>query len=186
MHSSSCVRVAALAAVLLAALPARAEGGPDGGLAVVVGAATIVTGMAVGGTLLAATGTSASGNEAGWLVMQGGFALSPLTSHAVVDEWGRGAFFAAFPAAAFAGTVPVFLQDPAAVGSGSLWEQRFLWGFYCGGLATGVAGVVDAALAPGRASRAQAPQAAASGFPLLRVLPMASPGGGGLLVAGAL
>jgi hypothetical protein len=141
---------AALTACLLVESSARAEDPPDSGLALVVGGATLVAGLAVGGTLLAASGENPPVNEAGWLVMQGGFALAPLTSHAVVGEWGRGAAFASIPAAAALGTLPVFAADGNAVAYGTLWEQRAIWALYCVGLAGGIVGVLDTAFAPGR------------------------------------
>lgn len=161
---------ACLAAALAVASPARAAD-PDPAIAIVVGAATIFAGFAVGGTLLAVKGDNSGANEAGWLALESGFALAPLTSHAVVGEWGRGAVFAAVPTATTLATVPVFLVDPAAVEHGNLPEQRVMWGLFVGGLATSMAGVVDTLFAPARA---------------VHVAPVVGNGGAGLVVGGAL
>jgi hypothetical protein len=160
---------AALAAALLASAPARA-GEPAPALAVVVGGATLLAGFVVGGTIIAASGDDAS-KAAGWFALESGFTLAPLGAHAVVGEWGRGALFAAVPTATTLATVPVFLEQPAAVEHGSLEEQRVMWGLFVGGLGVAVAGVVDAAMAPGRA---------------VHVAPMLGAGTTGLVVGGAL
>jgi hypothetical protein len=160
---------AALAAALFASPPARA-GEPDPALAVVVGGASLLAGFVVGGTLIT-TSDDAASKAAGWFAIQGGFVLAPLGAHAAVGEWGRGALFASVPTATTLATIPVFLEQPAAVEHGSLEEQRVMWGLFVGGLGVAVAGVVDAALAPGRA---------------VHVAPMLGSGTTGLVVGGAL
>jgi hypothetical protein len=140
-------------------------------VAVAVGAATIFAGFVIGGTLVAASGENPGKNEAGWLTIESGFALAPLTSHAVVGEWGRGAAFAALPTATTLGSVPVFLGDKDAVGSGTITQQAILWGLFVAGLGTSAIGVIDAAFAPGRA---------------LHVAPMLGPHQAGLILGGAL
>jgi hypothetical protein len=140
---------ASLAVALAVAAPARADD-PDPAVAIAVGAATIFVGFAVGGTLIAVTGDDAAKNEAGWFLIESGFALAPLTSHAVVGEWGRGAAFAAVPTATTLGTIPVFLLNPASVDHGTLPEQRVMWGLFCTGLAASMAGVIDTAFSPAR------------------------------------
>lgn len=167
------------AALLFTASPARAEG-PDPALAVLVGGATIFAGFVVGGTFIAAssdqgTPTDASNNktQAGWWLIESGFILAPITSHAVVGEWGRGALWASLPAATTLGTIPVFVEKPGAVQHGSLEEQRVMWGCFVGGLGLATASVIDAAFAPGRAHPVQ-------------VAPMVGSGSAGLVVGGAL
>ena len=123
---------ATLAIAVAMAPPARADD-PDPAVAIAVGAATIFAGFAVGGTFIAATGDDAARNEAGWFLIESGFALAPLTSHAVVGEWGRGAAFAAVPTATTLGTIPVFLLNPASVDHGTLPQQRVMWGLFCTG-----------------------------------------------------
>jgi len=171
--------LAALAAATLAAPSARAED-RDPALAVAVGAATIVAGFAVGGTLIGMTAHANPNNDVasdtarnigGWFAMQGGFVLAPLASHAVVGEWGRGAIFAAVPTATALGSIPVFLINPDVVDHGTLEQQRWQWALFCAGMAGAAAGVVDAAFAPGRA---------------LHVAPLLGAGNAGVVVGGAL
>jgi hypothetical protein len=160
------------ALVLFHSSSARADDPrPDGALAFVVGAATFVAGIAVGATLISASGENPSKNEAGWLVMEGGLVLAPMTAHGVVGEWGRGAAYAAMPAAAMLASVPIFLGDPDAVGSGSVPEEGALGLCLISGMATALIGVVDASFAPARA---------------LRVAPMVGPHSAGLIVGGVL
>jgi hypothetical protein len=146
-------RVVVTAALITLPSPARADDRPNGVTAFAVGAATIFAGFAIGGTLVAASGTDAAKNEAGWLAIETGFALAPLTSHAVVGEWGRGALFASVPTATTLGSVPVFLASKDAVENGVILQQEALWWCFIGGLVTSIAGVIDATFAPGRAIR---------------------------------
>jgi hypothetical protein len=83
--------------------------------------------------------------------MESGFALAPLSAHAVTGEWGRGVAFAAVPAAAIGGTSALFAFDPGTVAHGSLPEQRWLWAMFGVALATSTAGVVDSLFAGARA-----------------------------------
>jgi hypothetical protein len=145
MHK--CVPLVFTAVLLLAPASARAE--PDPVLAGVVGAATAFTGFAVGGTLMGVT-TNPATNMAGWLTMEGGFALAPFTAHAVVGEWWRGAAFSAVPTATTLGTVPVFLYNENAVLNGTLPQQRWMYVFMCSGILASGVGVVDAVLASRR------------------------------------
>jgi hypothetical protein len=165
----------ALSALLLLLHPSDAraddDSRPDGAAAFMVGAATILAGFAVGGTLVAASGENPAKNEAGWLTIEAGFTLAPLTSHAMVGEWGRGAAFASMPAATTLGSVPIFLNTQDAVGSGVVAQQEGLWWCFVGGLATAIIGVVDATFAPSRA---------------LRVAPAVGPHTAGLMIGGEL
>jgi hypothetical protein len=139
-------------ATLLASLDAWAdpvEADRDPVVAGIVGAATAFVGFAVGGTLMGVTDSSAV-NMAGWLTMESGFALAPLTAHAVVGEWWRGIAFSALPTAATLGTVPVFLYNEGAVLNGTLPQQRWMYGFIVGDILASGVGVVDAVLAPRR------------------------------------
>jgi hypothetical protein len=162
--------VAVLVAAGSLASPARASG-PDPAAAIAVGAATVLAGFAVGGTFIAASAGSARRTEAGWFVMEGGLSMAPLLAHGAVGEWGRGGLFAAVPTATTLASVPVFLVNGAAVEQGSVGQQRTLWSLFCGSLAASMAGILDAAFAPGRA---------------VHVLPILGAGNAGLLVAGAL
>jgi hypothetical protein len=139
----------ALGAVVAVAAPAKAAD-PDPGVALAVGAATLVAGFAVGGTIMASSGESPGANEAGWMALESSFVLAPFASHAIVGEWGRGALFASVPAATTLGTIPIFLVSPQGVDHGTLPEQRVMWALFCTGLAASLAGVVDTAFSPGR------------------------------------
>ena len=161
---------ATLAIAVAMAPPARADD-PDPAVAIAVGAATIFAGFAVGGTFIAATGDDAARNEAGWFLIESGFALAPLTSHAVVGEWGRGAAFAAVPTATTLGTIPVFLLNPASVDHGTLPQQRVMWGLFCTGLAASMVGVIDTAFSPSRR---------------LHIAPLLGAGQGGIVFGGEL
>jgi hypothetical protein len=159
---------------------------PDPALSVLVGGAMLLAGFAVGGTLLASGGdlgnpsdAAVAKTRAAWFAIESAFVVAPLSAHAVVGEWGRGALFASLPAATTLGTIPVFVEQPAAVEHGTLEEQRVMWGLFCGGLAAAVAGVVDAALATGRAGDAS--RAAA-----LRVTPAVGAGHAGVVLGGTL
>src|SRR5579859_55751 len=180
---------AAVAAGVLFASPARAqqpaapeappsaESAPDPVAALLVGGATIFAGFTAGATIIATGSDLGSPSDAaarqtqiGWWVMEGGFALAPLTAHAVVGEWGRGALFSAVPTLTGLGTIPVFLEQPAAVEHGTLEEQRVMYVLYGVGLVGAVVGVVDAAFAPGRRA--------------VHVAPMVGSGRAGLVLGG--
>ena len=161
---------AVLTAAFLVSPSARADG-PDPAIAFAVGAATVLASFAVGGTFIATSPGSAAKTEAGWFVMQGGISLAPLTSHAVVGEWARGAVFASIPTATTLATIPVFTINEAAVEHGTLPQQRVIWGLFVAGLAGSMAGVIDTVFSPGRA---------------LHVAPMLGVGNAGIAVGGAL
>jgi hypothetical protein len=144
---------ASAAAALLFSPPARADDpspAPDPAFAIALGGATLFAGFVAGGTIIASSGDPGA-REAGWLGLESSFALAPFAAHAAVGEWARGALFASVPAATTLSTIPVFLEQPDAVDHGSLEEQRVMWGLFVGGLGVAVAGVLDAAFAPGRA-----------------------------------
>jgi hypothetical protein len=120
---------------------------PDRTLAFVAGMATAFAGFTLGGTMIATGGDDPAKTNAGWLVIQSGYALAPFTSHAVNGEWARGALFAALPTACIGGTVPVLLGQPnGAVDHGSIEEQRIMWSFFGVGLLASAVGVIDAVL----------------------------------------
>jgi hypothetical protein len=161
---------AILTAAVLVAPSARADG-PDPGVAFALGTATVLTGFVVGGTFMATNQGDAAKAEAGWFAMEGGFSLAPLVAHAFVDEWARGAAFAAVPTATTLATIPVFLVNGAGVEHGTLPQQRVMWGLFCGGFAGAMAGVIDTVFSPGRA---------------LHVTPVLGVGSAGVSVGGAL
>jgi hypothetical protein len=120
---------------------------PDPGARFLVGASTLVLGLGVGGAIVAGANGNRTPTNAGWFTMESGFALAPMAAHAAGGEWVRGVVFSAPPAAAIGATAALFQYNPGTINTGTLVEQRWLWSFFCVGLLTGVAGVVDAALA---------------------------------------
>jgi hypothetical protein len=164
-------------ATILAATPVRAET-PDAGLAILAGSATALAGFAAGGLLLGTSGDRNQTNNLGWMTIQGGFVLAPLSAHAVVGEWGRGALFAAAPAAMWAGSMSLVQYAPNVVAHGTLEEQRVLWGLFGVAFFSSAVGVVDAVFAPRRAT----PSAPGE----VRVAPTAVAGGAELAVQGTL
>jgi hypothetical protein len=144
---------------------------PDAVLAGIVGSATAFVGFAVGATIMGQTGDNSPVAMAGWLTMEGGLALAPLTAHAVVGEWGRGLAFSALPMATTLGTIPIFLYNEGAVVHGTLPQQRWMYIFVCTDILASSIGVVDAVFAPKRA---------------LHIAPMVGRGEYGLVLGGAL
>jgi hypothetical protein len=140
--------VAVVAAALPWAMSARAEE-PDAGLAVVVGAGMNVAGLIVGGAVLATSHSSAA-NSAGWLTMESSFVLSPFAAHAVEGEWGRGALFAAVPAACLAGSATLIGVVPDTIDLGPLPQQRVMWILFGIGQLASAVGIIDATFAPMR------------------------------------
>ena len=142
------MRVFLLAATVLALLaraaPVRADG-PDPGPALVAGAAVLLVGFTMGATLVAtAEGRNAPENT-GWLVMESGMTLAPLTAHALTGTWARGLAFTALPAASEGGTIALFESDPGTIIHGSLPEQRVMWALFGAGLVSSLVGVADVA-----------------------------------------
>jgi hypothetical protein len=133
-------------ALLLTPSSSRAEK-PDPAASFLVGASSFVLGLGVGGAIVATANGNRTPTNAGWFAMESGFALGPVAAHAVGGEWVRGVVFGAPPAAAIGATAALFQYNPGTINSGTLVEQRWLWSFFCVGLLTGLAGVVDAALA---------------------------------------
>jgi hypothetical protein len=167
------MRSLVLPAILCAsfvALPARADA-PDPAVAVALGAATLLAGFVVGGTLTAMSPGSAGRTEAGWFAIESGFSMAPLLSHGLVEEWARGAVLAAIPTATTLATVPVFLTNDASVEHGTLPQQRVMWGLFCAGFAAALAGVIDTVFAPGRS---------------VHLAPVLGAGQAGLMMGGAL
>ena len=97
------------------------------------------------------TNASDAQNDAGWLTFEAGFALAPLASHAVAEEWTRGLAFAALPAAGLGGTATLLAMHPATIVHGELAEQRVMWSLFGLGVLSSILGVVDATFANRRA-----------------------------------
>jgi hypothetical protein len=140
--------LALLAAFALATSPARAD---KPGLAFLAGASVFLAGFAAGGVLTATGNANDGQNDAGWLTIEAGFALAPLASHAVAEEWTRGLVFAAPPAAGLAGTATLLAMHPATIVHGELADQRVMWSLFGLGVLSSILGVVDATFADRRA-----------------------------------
>jgi hypothetical protein len=169
--------VFAASALLFVPAPARA-GEPDTGLALFTAAAVDTAGFIIGGALI---GTSPPGGNGdgqrsfGWLAMQAGFAVSPFAAHGVVGEWDRGAYFAAFPTAALAGTAGFYLWKTDGVTYGTWEEQWILLGLFTAGLAVSTIGAIDVLFAGHRRHA-----------PSLAVRPAVGLGQAGLRIEGSL
>jgi hypothetical protein len=111
--------------------------------------------------------------------------LAPLAAHAVVGEWGRGALFAAPPAAMWTGSAILAEYAPNVVAHGTLEQQRVLWAFFGVGFFASAVGVVDAAFADRRAKPGEHGRGGL-GRVLVHVAPMAMAHGAGLSVQGPL
>jgi hypothetical protein len=143
--------LASFLALLFYTAPATATEAPDPALALITGAGTDLAGIVIGGALVATSHGHDEQTNAGWLTMEGSFALAPLAAHGVVGEWGRGAWFTAVPLGAVGGTATLFGLVPGAVEGGSLPQQRLMWAFFVIGLFGSAVGVVDSVFAPDRA-----------------------------------
>jgi hypothetical protein len=140
--------LALMTASALATSPARAD---KPGLAFLAGASVFLAGFAAGSVLTATGNTNDAQNNAGWLTIEAGFALAPIASHAVAEEWTRGLVFTAPPAAALAGTATLFALHPATIEHGELAEQRVMWSLFGLGVFSSILGVVDSTFADRRA-----------------------------------
>jgi hypothetical protein len=141
-----------LLAGLVTPAPARADE-PDTGLAFAAAASLDAMGFIVGGALVGTSSANGSGDAQrsfGWLAIQAGYTLSPLVSHGIVDEWGRGALFAAVPAAMTACTAAMYRTRTDGVEYSSLEDQRVVWSLFTAGLVASVAGTIDVLFADRR------------------------------------
>jgi hypothetical protein len=157
--------------------PARADE-PDTALALTVAAALDTIGFVVGGAIIGTSPAGGSGDAQrsfGWLTIQLGYTASPLLSHGVVGEWGRGALFATVPALALGGTAAFYRTRTDGVEFSTLEDQRVVWSFFTAGLLASAAGAIDILFADGR-RRAHA----------LALTPALGPGVAGLDLEGAL
>lgn len=155
MRAKRFAKAAAISAVVCVASSAEATEPaapppPDPTSAFVVGAVTQAAGMVIGGSMVASGEGFGPTPKAGFLVMQSSFILSPLLAHGVVDEWGRGLWFAAVPTAALGGSILLFSIAPGAVTAQDLGEVRVLWSMVTAGMLSSTVGVIDAALVRSR------------------------------------
>jgi len=144
--------ISSIASAALAEEPAPSSRAPDTGAAFAAGASVFVVGLGVGASLIGGNGGPRTDN-AGWMVMQSGFAAAPLVAHGITGEWGRGLLFGSVPMATTAGTATVFGLDSKAVRHSDLPQQRILWTLFVVGLFSSAYGVVDATFADERARR---------------------------------
>jgi hypothetical protein len=121
-----------LAAIMLAACAgtARAQSDSNEGetralIATGAGAALAITGLAVGGTVLAMHEGEAD-RKVGAYTLLTGFALAPIVSHAIAGEWDRAALFGAVPVAAAIGATLMIESGPVLLGRGQLGQRRVL------------------------------------------------------------
>lgn len=147
-------------------------------LAFVAGASLFLAGFAVGGVLVATSRSDNGQTDAGWLTMQTAFALAPLTSHALSEEWTRAGLFAAIPFACLAGSATLIAAHPMTIQDGELEDQRVIWSLFGVGLLSAVVGVVDSAFADKRSG--------ASGRRSLALTPILGPGHVGVGLGAAL
>jgi len=129
--------------------PALREEANEGAVALVVGAATVFAGVAVGGTLVMTSSDSRHANV-GWGTLEASLVLAPLVAHGVAGEWGRGALFAAGPALTGAFSIPLFTNNVDLLAGPSIEEETILLGLLAGGIAAATVGIIDAALVDGR------------------------------------
>jgi hypothetical protein len=138
------------AAGLLTTLSAGASAEPDPAIAVFAGGALEVSGMALGAALLGGANGDPTASRIGWLTIHAAYTLAPGASHAIVGEWGRGAFFSAVPAACLVVTGAVLDESPDAVQGSPLGRQRALWLLFTAGLASSLVGILDVGFAGSR------------------------------------
>jgi hypothetical protein len=168
---------------MLRAPPAQAETRAQtraASAAFVVGASLFLAGFTVGSVLLATSHSDDGQNNAGWLSIDAGFALAPLASHAVSQEWTRALLFAAVPSACLAGTATLVAIHPATIDHGELEDQRVIWSLFGVGLFSSLVGVVDSAFADQRATSATLRRSP------IAVAPLLGPGRLGLALGAAL
>jgi hypothetical protein len=179
--------VFALVVAIVSVAPTARADSPKAAVAFLTGASVFLVGFAVGGVLVATSNANDVQDNAGWLTMEGGFAVAPLAAHAVAGEWLRGLVSAALPMAAFAGTAILFAIHPATIEQGELSDQRVMWSFFGVGLFSGIAGVVDSAFADTRArSRAMAVPTTAQWGRSVSIAPVVGSGRLGLQIGGRL
>lgn len=144
--------VTALVSVACVPSSARADE-PDTAVALAVAAALDTAGFIIGGAVIGTSPANGAGDAQrsfGWLGIQLGYTLSPLLAHGVVDEWGRGALFAAVPAAALGGTAAFYRTRTDGVEFSTLEDQRVIWSFFTAGVLASAAGAIDVLFAGGR------------------------------------
>jgi hypothetical protein len=156
-----------LGAASLLALPARAEGtssrdDQDALLALAVGASTAIGPIAIGGARAGRTDLDHVERNQGWIAAGIGFTLAPVTAHLVTHEYGRGALFAAVPAATTIGISTLSALNPDGIYNGNPATRIGFVALFLGGATVSAIGVIDAAFAPERRAKARARTARSS------------------------
>ncbi len=154
----------AAAATSAVAPSARAEGPSSPGsdqalLALAVGASTAIGPIAIGGAHAGRSNVPHSERDQGWIAAAAGFALAPLTAHLVTGEYGRGALFAAVPAATTLGLSALVVADRDAIYSGTEATRVCFVALFLTGATASAIGVIDAAFAPDRRAKERAASA---------------------------
>jgi hypothetical protein len=185
------VTAALCAAATSAPAPAGADElppDPRGTTALLVGAG--VAGVSFG-TGMTMTGTSGDGfvQNAGIVIAETGLVLAPIAAHAVAGEWKRGFIFAIAPLATEIGMLVLIDQwGEKLVTLAPLGTQYLYSALFTGSVLFSAIGIVDAALASGRAASdaPRAPPAPAPAPAHAWVAPMFDRYGGGIKVGGFL
>ncbi|APR85123.1 Hypothetical protein A7982_10472 [Minicystis rosea] len=153
---------------------------PPVGVALAAGAATALIPLGLG-ALRTADGATRPARNAGFLVAGAGLALSPIISHIVVGEYARAAVFGAAPVAAEIAMIALTSVNPDAVFAGTTVTRTTFGVLFSVGVFGAALGLVDVALAGGRArERAAKPRTG------LHVAPLFGGGVTGLSVGGIL
>jgi len=153
---------------------ARAEEAPPVGVAIAVGVATALVPLAVGSMIVAGAETDRSRNG-GLLLAMNGLALAPVMTHLIEGERGRGLVFGAVPFAAMVAMAALMLDRPQVINDLGFPSVRLPFGaiLIVAVLASG-GGIADGFLAGERWRKR------------VNVMPVALPGGGGIVIGGSL
>jgi hypothetical protein len=137
-----------------------------------VGIALAVVPMMVGGVM--ATSDDGGQRRAGIYVLQAGLALSPLFSHAIVREPGRGLLFALPGLLALGGVIAIQAADPDVTSWGEPASRVPFGILLCVSVVGAGLGLADTFFAPERWRKSHKVQ----------VAPFAARGAGGLVIGG--
>ena len=110
--------------------------------AFLAGAATALIPLGVGASIIVSSQGHSSQNT-GVAIVESGFVLAPLLSHAVVGEWKRGALFSIAPAIAAMGMATLLQTNPDVVNGGKLQPQYLFVGAFVATMFSSSFGVVD-------------------------------------------
>ena len=134
------------------------------------------------GTVVTTSSHEQATQNAGVYTLQGGLALAPFVSHAMLGEYRRGLLFTIAPAIGSGSMMTLLAIHPDAVTHASLEVQRYYYFMVVASVLGGGIGVVDTLFSPSREPARVFPRTQGS----LRIAPILSPGNYGLSVGGAL